>query len=61
MGASDELLRRAEPSALLGRDGVVHSLNAAMATALGRPAEECVGRHIWELLPESRRPVSSAS
>ncbi|SOE31728.1 PAS domain-containing protein [Streptomyces sp. OK228] len=57
MDASDELLRRAEPSALLSPDGIVHSLNAAMATALGRLAEECVGRHIWELLPESQRPV----
>ncbi|GAA3767554.1 SpoIIE family protein phosphatase [Streptomyces chiangmaiensis] len=57
MDASDELLRRAEPSALLYPDGIVRSLNAPMATALGRPAEECVGRYAWELVPESQRGV----
>jgi PAS domain S-box-containing protein len=55
--ASDELLRRAEPSALLHPNGIVRSVNAAMATALGRPAEQCVGRDAWELVPESQRSV----
>ncbi|MGW4905135.1 SpoIIE family protein phosphatase [Streptomyces sp. NPDC004270] len=57
MDASDELLRRAEPSALLYPDGIVRSLNTAMATSLDRPAEQCVGRYAWELVPESQRPV----
>ncbi|MGW1884944.1 SpoIIE family protein phosphatase [Streptomyces sp. NPDC001970] len=57
MDASDELLRRAEPSALLYPDGIIRSLNAEMATALGRPAEQCVGRYAWELVPESQRSV----
>jgi PAS domain-containing protein len=55
--ASDELLRRPESSGLLSPDGIVRSLNAAMAAALGRPAEQCVGRYVWELLPESQRTV----
>ncbi|MFF3511107.1 PAS domain-containing protein [Streptomyces sp. NPDC002573] len=55
--ASDELLRKAEPSALLYPDGNICSLNAAMATALGRPAEQCVGRYMWDLVPESQRTV----
>jgi hypothetical protein len=41
----------------LSPDGIVRSLNAAMAAALGRPAEQCVGRYVWELLPESQRTV----
>ncbi|MFD5064120.1 SpoIIE family protein phosphatase [Streptomyces sp. NPDC058394] len=57
MDSSDELLRRVEPSALLYPDGIVRSLNAAMATALGRPEEQCVGRYVWELVPESQRSV----
>ncbi|MER5918113.1 SpoIIE family protein phosphatase [Streptomyces sp. NPDC001982] len=55
--ASDELLRRAEPSALLYPDGIIRSLNEAMATAFGRPAEECVGRYVWELVAEGQRIV----
>ena len=34
---SDELLRTAHPSALVGLDGVISRLNDAMAAALGRP------------------------
>ncbi|MFJ7946494.1 SpoIIE family protein phosphatase [Streptomyces sp. NPDC096354] len=55
MDVSDELLRRAGPSALLTLDGTVHSLNAPMASALGRPAEECLGRGFGDLYPASQR------
>ncbi|MGW3725583.1 SpoIIE family protein phosphatase [Streptomyces sp. NPDC000851] len=55
MDASDELLRRAGPSALLTLDGAVHSLNATMASALGRPAEQCLGRDFADLWPTSQR------
>ncbi|MFF2937402.1 SpoIIE family protein phosphatase [Streptomyces mirabilis] len=55
MDASDELLQRATPSALLTLDGVIRSLNAAMATALGRPREQCVGHGFGDLLPEDQR------
>ncbi|MFD8072010.1 SpoIIE family protein phosphatase [Streptomyces sp. NPDC059718] len=55
MDASDELLQRACPSALLTLDGAVRGLNAAMATALGRPAEQCVGRDFGGLWPSSQR------
>ncbi|MFF3469306.1 PAS domain-containing protein, partial [Streptomyces sp. NPDC002619] len=48
MDASDGLLRRAEPAALLTLDGAIRDLNAAMATALGRPAEQCLGRDFGE-------------
>ncbi|MFE2582683.1 SpoIIE family protein phosphatase [Streptomyces sp. NPDC059378] len=54
MDTSDELLRKPEPSALLYPDGVVRSLNDAMVRALGRPAEQCVGRYVWDLLPASQ-------
>ncbi|MER7181487.1 SpoIIE family protein phosphatase [Streptomyces hyaluromycini] len=50
MDASDELLRGADPASLLTLDGVIRSLNDAMATALGRPQEQCLGRdfgHMW--------------
>lgn len=57
MDSSDELLRRAEPSALLYPDGIVRSLNAAMAAVLGRPEEQCVGRYVGDLVPESQRSV----
>lgn len=57
MDSSDELLRRAEPSALLCQDGVIRSLNDAMADALGRRAGQCVGRHIGELVPASQSSV----
>ncbi|MFD0504462.1 PAS domain-containing protein [Streptomyces chiangmaiensis] len=53
MDASDELLRRADPAALLTLDGVINGLNAAMATALGRPAEQCLGRDFGDLWPAS--------
>ncbi|MFF3878776.1 SpoIIE family protein phosphatase [Streptomyces sp. NPDC001978] len=55
MDASDELLRRADPAALLTLDGAIRSLNAAMATALGRPAEQCLGRDFGDLWPASQR------
>lgn len=55
MDASDELLQRATPSALLTLDGVIRSLNAAMATTLGRPREQCVGHGFGDLLPEDQR------
>ncbi|MDX3078644.1 SpoIIE family protein phosphatase [Streptomyces sp. MI02-7b] len=55
MDASDELLRRDDPAALLTLDGVISSLNPAMATALGRPAEECRGRDFGDLWPASQR------
>jgi serine phosphatase RsbU (regulator of sigma subunit)/PAS domain-containing protein len=55
MDASDELHRRACPSAFLTLDGAVRRLNAAMATALGRPAEQCIGRDFADLWPASQR------
>ncbi|MQY40015.1 hypothetical protein SRB17_80440 [Streptomyces sp. RB17] len=55
MDASDELLRRAAPSALLTGDGTIRGLNAAMARALGRTAEQCVGRGLVDLMPASQR------
>ncbi|MFF1688428.1 MULTISPECIES: SpoIIE family protein phosphatase [unclassified Streptomyces] len=55
MDASDELLRGADPAALLTLDGAIRSLNAAMATALGRSAERCVGRDFGDLWPASQR------
>lgn len=57
MDASDELLRRADPAALLTLDDIVKGLNAAMATALGRPAEQCLGRDFGDLWPASQRSV----
>ncbi|WP_329162046.1 SpoIIE family protein phosphatase [Streptomyces sp. NBC_01717] len=50
MDASDELLRGDDPAALLALDGAIRSLNAAMATALGQPAEQCLGRDFAEQL-----------
>ncbi|MEU6220793.1 SpoIIE family protein phosphatase [Streptomyces sp. NPDC047022] len=55
MDASDELLQRATPSALLTLDGAIRCLNAAMAEALGRPSEQCVGRRFSDLLAEDQR------
>jgi len=64
MDASDELLRGADPAALLTLDGAIRGLNAAMVTALGKPAEQClgrdfgeqcVGRDFGELWPENQR------
>ncbi|WP_432189476.1 SpoIIE family protein phosphatase [Streptomyces sp. Tue6028] len=55
MDASDELLRGSGPSALLTLDGAVHSINSTMASALGRPAEECLGRGFGDLYPASQR------
>ncbi|MFF3946732.1 SpoIIE family protein phosphatase [Streptomyces sp. NPDC001902] len=55
MDASDELLQRATPSALLALDGVIRRLNTAMASALGRPEEQCVGRGFSDLLSEDQR------
>ncbi|MER5917974.1 SpoIIE family protein phosphatase [Streptomyces sp. NPDC001982] len=53
--ASDELLRGADPAALLTLDGVISGLNAGMAAALGRPAEQCLGHDFGDLWPESQR------
>ncbi|MGW1873910.1 SpoIIE family protein phosphatase [Streptomyces sp. NPDC001975] len=55
MDASDELLRGADPAALLTLDGVMRSLNTAMVTALGRSAEQCLGRDFRDLWPASQR------
>ncbi|MFD3496418.1 SpoIIE family protein phosphatase [Streptomyces sp. NPDC058690] len=55
MDASDELLRGAAPAALLTLDGAIRCLNAAMATALGRSAEQCLGRDFGDLWPASQR------
>ncbi|MFE5815652.1 SpoIIE family protein phosphatase [Streptomyces sp. NPDC056479] len=64
MDASDELLRGADPAALLTLEGAIRGLNAAMATALGRPAEQCLGcdfgeqflgRDFGDLWPASQR------
>ncbi|MET7788020.1 SpoIIE family protein phosphatase [Streptomyces sp900116325] len=55
MDASDELLRRTDPAALLTLDGAIRSLNAAMAAALGRSAEHCLGRDFADLWPASQR------
>ncbi|MGC5008265.1 SpoIIE family protein phosphatase [Streptomyces sp. DT203] len=55
MDASDELLRRACPSALLTLDGAMRDLNAAMASALGKPAEQCLGRDFGDLWPASQQ------
>ncbi|GAA3783619.1 SpoIIE family protein phosphatase [Streptomyces chiangmaiensis] len=60
MDASDELLQRTTPSAFLTLDGVIRCLNPAMATALGRPWEQCVGRAFSDLLPDNQR-VSAES
>ncbi|MFD8503873.1 SpoIIE family protein phosphatase [Streptomyces sp. NPDC059687] len=55
MDASDELLRKHDPAALLTLDGVISDLNAAMASVLGRPAEQCLGCRFGDLLPASQR------
>ncbi|MFD3458041.1 SpoIIE family protein phosphatase [Streptomyces sp. NPDC058691] len=55
MDTSDELLRRADPAALLTLDGVISGLNPAMATALGRAAEQCLGHGFVDLWPASQR------
>lgn len=55
MDASDNLLQKADPSAFVTVGGVIRRLNAAMATALGRPAEQCVGHDFAALLPAGQR------
>lgn len=55
MDVLDELHRSACRSALLTLDGAVRDLNAAMATALGTPAEQCLGRDFGDLWPASQR------
>ncbi|MFG2480823.1 PAS domain-containing protein [Streptomyces fagopyri] len=54
MDASDELLQMATPSALLTLDGVIRSLNAAMAAQLGKPWERCAGHGFVDLLREDQ-------
>lgn len=58
MDASDELLRKAYPSALVTPDGVVRRLNAPMASVLGRPAEQCVDRRCLDLLPKDQKDAA---
>ncbi|MFE7325603.1 SpoIIE family protein phosphatase [Streptomyces sp. NPDC057565] len=58
MDTLDALMRRAEPSALLSLDGTIHSLNASMATTLGRPAEQCVGHDFLGVLPAGQRAAA---
>ncbi|MFF3873424.1 PAS domain-containing protein, partial [Streptomyces sp. NPDC001978] len=60
MDASDELLRRADPAALLTLEGVISGLNAAMATALGRSAEQCLGCDFGVLCPASQRMLAES-
>lgn len=55
MDASDELLRKPDPAALLTPDGVISDVNAAMASMLGSPAEQCRGRSFGDLLPANQR------
>ncbi|MFE2567443.1 PAS domain-containing protein [Streptomyces mirabilis] len=55
MDTWDELLDTAGPAALLTLDGVIRNLNAAMATALGKSAEQCLGRGFGDLWPASQR------
>ncbi|MFE6551555.1 SpoIIE family protein phosphatase [Streptomyces sp. NPDC057746] len=55
MDTSNELLRRACPSALVTLDGAIRGINAAMASALGRPVEQYLGRDFGELWPASQR------
>ncbi|MFE4654830.1 SpoIIE family protein phosphatase [Streptomyces sp. NPDC056707] len=55
MDVSDELLRGPDPAALLTLDGVIRRLNAAMATVLGGPAEQCLGHDFGDLWPASQR------
>ncbi|MGW4990058.1 SpoIIE family protein phosphatase [Streptomyces mirabilis] len=55
MDTSDELLQGADPAALLTPDGAVLGLNTAMATALGRSAEECLGRDFGDLWPAGQQ------
>ncbi|MFD3455689.1 SpoIIE family protein phosphatase [Streptomyces sp. NPDC058691] len=60
MDASDGLLRRADPAALLTPDGVISGLNPAMATALGRPADHCLGHGFGDVWPASQRPSAES-
>jgi serine phosphatase RsbU (regulator of sigma subunit) len=60
MAVSDDLLQKAGPSALLTLDGVVSGLNAAMATALGRPSEQCLGRAFGDLWPAGQRTLAES-
>lgn len=55
MDTSDELLQGPDPAALLTLDGTVRGLNTAMATALGRSAQLCLGRDFGDLWPASQR------
>src|SRR5689334_5936304 len=55
MDTSDELLQGADPAALLTPGGTVRGLNTAMATALGRSAEQCLGRDFGDLWPAGQR------
>ncbi|SNT07843.1 SpoIIE family protein phosphatase [Actinacidiphila glaucinigra] len=60
MDASDELLRTADPAALLSLDGAIRSLNIAMTTVLDRSANRCLGRKFSELWPASQRILADS-
>ncbi|SEN46448.1 SpoIIE family protein phosphatase [Actinacidiphila rubida] len=55
METSQELLAGAGPAAVLTTDGSVVGLNDAMAEALGRSQEQCLGQRFGELWPEGQR------
>ncbi|MCF3128953.1 PAS domain-containing protein [Streptomyces olivochromogenes] len=55
MDASDELLRVADPAALLTLAGTIAGINAAMAKALGKPTQHCLGDDFAELWPAGQR------
>jgi serine phosphatase RsbU (regulator of sigma subunit) len=55
MDASVKPPGKAYPSAQVTLGGVIRHLNDAMATALGMPADKCVGRGFAALLPPGQR------
>jgi len=44
--------------ALLDRDGRVHRSNKTLASLLGKPMTDIIGRTLWELLPGVAEPVT---
>jgi serine phosphatase RsbU (regulator of sigma subunit)/PAS domain-containing protein len=58
MDASDELLDKSSPAAVMTGDGVIRRLNGPMATSLGRPAEQCVGRSFPDLLAGDQKAAA---
>lgn len=55
MEASDELLQKDYPSALVTVNRIIRRVNDAMAKALGRSANQCVGHDFAALLPPEQR------